>query len=149
MERQQQIGGKAPVDGAGAMPTTVKRRSSLGRLRFARLPAALVVLTAFGAHGDIGAGLLLALLAASLTGLADGRVFVVAGLCCVVLIPFLFVADQNAWLARSPVVALYAARAGIYSLKGPEQGISALAFYLFGIGLAGQIVRYVVREKRL
>lgn len=106
-----------------------------------------VVLIALIAHWGLGAIVLLGLLAASGAGFIDSRVSVVLGLLCLACCPLVIVAQQGAWLAQSVLVGYYAASVGLYTLSGAPNTLTLWAFSLIGIGLAGQVIRYVARQK--
>jgi hypothetical protein len=106
-----------------------------------------VVLVAFW-HWGAQAAIFLGLLAASVCGLLDGRVSVVAGLLGIAACPLLLIADQQAWLQRSTLVNYYAAGAGLVTLNGAADQMAIWAYYFLCIAVLAQIVRYAAREKR-
>lgn len=106
-----------------------------------------VVLTALLAHWGVGAALLLGLLIASVSGFIDSRLSLMLGVLCIACCPLVIIARQGAWLSQSVLVGYYAANAGLYTLIGVPDTLTRWAFYLLGIGLLGQIMRYVVRRR--
>ncbi len=115
----------------------------LGKILFT-LALAIAVLI----HWDPGAMFYVGLLAASVTGLIDGRVSVAAGLLCIVCCPLLLIVDQEAWLQQSSLVNYYAANTGLYDLSNAADTMAIWAFYFLSIGVVALTVQYVVRERR-
>src|SRR5437764_8666687 len=74
----------------------VVNRNSLVKLA---ITAAVVICALL--RWDAGASFFLGLLAASVSGLLDGRVSVAAGLACLACCPLLLLAEQYAWLQQS------------------------------------------------
>lgn len=127
---------------------TIGRTSRRERQRWLRgALVAGVILIALLAHWGLGAVVLLGLLAASVAGFVDSRASVALGLLCIACCPLVIVAQQGAWLAQSVLVGYYAASVGLYTLSGAPNTLTLWAFSLIGIGLAGQVIRYVARQK--
>src|SRR5437016_2317575 len=89
---------------------------------------AIVVIVALRAW-DGGAAFYLGLLAASITGLIDGRLSVAAGLVCIAACPILQIAEPHAWLQQSNSVNYYAANLGLYSLTYAADTVAVWAYY--------------------
>lgn len=107
----------------------------------------VAVLVALFAPWGAGAAILLGLLAASASGLVDSRVSIALGLLCIACCPLAIVGQQYGWLSQSVLVGYYAANVGLYTLSGAVGTLTTWAFYFMGIGLIGQIVRYVARQR--
>lgn len=105
--------------------------------------SAFVVGVALLLNWGTGSAILLGLLAASVSGLLDRRVLIAAGLSSLACCTILLVAEQHAWLERSPLVNYYAANFGIYSLTNAVNALTLWAFFLFGSGLVTYIARQV------
>jgi hypothetical protein len=100
------------------------------------------------ARWDAGAAFFLGLLAASVTGLIDGRVSVLAGLLGIALCPFLVLAQQESWLQQSSLVNYYAASAGLFTLDYAADQVAVWAYYFLCIGVAAQAAQYTIRGAR-
>ncbi len=116
----------------------------------ARVAATLVVLlvAALRLHLDPPSTVLLGLLAASLLGLVDGRVSVVAGLVCIAACPILLIAERQAWLQQSLMVQYYACTMGLCTLKDAADTVAIWAYYLLCIGVITQIAQLALGKKR-
>lgn len=108
---------------------------------------AIVVLAAFLLGWGGEAGLLLGVLAASVSGLIDGRLSVAVGLLLVACCPILLMADQNAWLQQSSLVNYYVSSAGVYTLRNAADEVAVWAYYFLAIGVVALIARYVVQAR--
>lgn len=113
----------------------------------AGITAALFAVALLISRGNIGVAILVALMIATIWGLVDSRLTVVAGLLCLFSYPVLNVAERNAWLQQSPLVNYYAASVGIYSIRAVIDTGMTWAFYLLSIGLISRFTRYIVLEK--
>jgi hypothetical protein len=91
---------------------------------------------------------LLGLLLASLVGLVDGRVSVVAGLVCIAACPILLIAERQAWLQQSVMVQYYACTMGLCTLKDVADTVAIWAYYFLCIGVVTQIAQLVLAKKR-
>jgi len=109
---------------------------------------AVVTIAAFLLWGG-GAAFFLALFAASICGLVDGRISVVLGLLSLACCPLLLVINREAWLQQSSLVNYYVASLGVYSLSGAADEVAVWAYYFLCIGVVTQIVRYYGREKAI
>ena len=96
---------------------------------------------------DVGAAFFLALLAASVMGLLDGRISITLGLLSLAVCPLLLIADHGAWLQRSSLVNYYAANAGLYSTKTAADTVVVWAYYFLCIGVVAKVVHYYIAEK--
>ncbi len=97
---------------------------------------------------DAGAAFFLALLTASVTGLADRRVSVTLGLLSLASCPLLLILDREAWLQRSTIVNYYAANMGLYDPGAVVDAVAVWAYYFLCIGVVAQIAHYVATGKR-
>ncbi len=131
----------------GTLRRAITGEGTHHRTLVAQVAATLIVALITLRWGE-GAAILLALLAASVSGLVDGRLSVALGLLCLACGPILLIGAQHTWLQQSTLVNYYISSAGINSLRSAAATLTTWAYYLLAIGLIGLIRSYVAQGRK-
>jgi hypothetical protein len=111
--------------------------------------AAVMLVGAVGLHLEPHLVAVLGLLVASLLGLIESRVSIVAGLVCIAVCPVLLIAERQAWLQQSVMVQYYACRLGVCTLHGATDIVAIWAYTLMCIGVVTRIAELALGRKRV